>query len=364
MESLSSVEKEEALVEFKARMTEYVKTQEKVKTEQIMLCGSLMTSLSQESRDIVSQHVTFHKCYDREAAVYRPDKLMQLIALTHQNGVSEIANLQQKILDFKKLAMRLEQQPSETLFKYYERAKELNTRDANLATLEGTVPYIIGEAELAMVFINGLNDSCAYIKEEYARDGRMKVRDDFTSLKQAYEYCKSCFEARELSGRIPDKNETFKILSTCSDLLSKGQTKEATALIGKYTDTQPGKKKNKHRADNKNDDKAKQSAGPSRPCKHCKALKVNDSDSMHWDKDCPNMKMLSNLLKSKNKAKKRKASTVFGNNREDDSTGDSESEASTTMEDSQVDDDDDDDRSSAPTSIRKKQKYKHKKKSK
>lgn len=315
--------KKEAEILYAQRSKRFVFFMEKIIEQRIALVGFLLESLSEKSRNAVESHPHFSTCYNIEADIYRPDRLISLITLIHQSGsAEEVTDKDEVVGAFKLSLLTMKQGKAEELFAYYKRIDELHDRDQNIASLVN-LQEVISDSEYAQLFIKGLNQSHEFVREKYHEQ---KGFSNFkaNNLEEAYKFARKCCEAKRTAASVVGEEYISKasFLNALKDFNAKsGGENDATVLLSKVfsKSKSKGKGKDVSKDSSKGKDKA-ENRGPSRPCKYCTDAGHSKATSMHWDRDCPAFKAVEAKLQKKKGGVKRKAS-VFEDNDEDESEG-------------------------------------------
>ena len=283
---------QEKQIEAKSELDQLMKTHatfvrdlEKEKPAVFALVYSL---LSKESKSRVKQHQSWSQACSHENNLYDPAILMNIIRVTHQNGMLAIdEDIKDVKREFKYMFYTTKQTKHESLFDWIERIIAFQERDKAICISdpdydpsEPHVP-IIEEEDYAALAIDKLNDEHSDVRADYINQKRLKNIQSFDTVQEAREFIDSYVRSRQLIDQREEavsRSEFITLKSTLESVLN-GKPEDAKVLLSKGGSSKKRKKSS-------SDAGSSGARKPTRPCKHCEKLKVS-TDKMHWDNECP-----------------------------------------------------------------------------
>jgi len=288
--ALSPQRQIEAKSEFDQMMKSHVAYTRDLEKDKPAVFALILSLLSKESVSRVKQHQRWSKACSYENNHFDPAILMNIIKVTHQNGMLAIdEDIRDVKREFKYTFYNTKQTKNETLFDWIERIIALQDRDKAICTSDPDydpaadhVP-IIPEDDYAALTIDRLNEEHSDIRADYINQKRLKNWKSFKTVQEAREFIDSYEHSKQLIDQRDEavSRSEFTTLKTTLQSVLNGNSEEAKVLLSKGTT--PKKKK---KSSSGTSFRSTGSTKPSRPCKHCENLKVS-TDRMHWDKDCP-----------------------------------------------------------------------------
>jgi hypothetical protein len=291
---LSEERKIEAKAEFDQLMKTHATFVRDLEKEKPAVFALVFSLLSKESKSRVKQHQSWSQACSHENNLYDPAVLMNIIKVTHQNGMLAIdEDIKDVKREFKYMFYGTKQTKHESLFDWIERVIALQDRDKAICISDPDydpnaihVP-IIEEEDYAALAIDRLNDEHSDVRADYINQKRLKSIQSFVTVQEAREFIDSYVRSKQLIDQREEtvsRSEFITLKSTLESVLS-GKPEEAKVLLSKGSSS----KKRKKSSSSAGSSGARK---PTRACKHCEKLKVS-TDKMHWDSDCPTVAYLS-----------------------------------------------------------------------